>query len=420
MASVLFCWELGAGFGHLTPHREVLATLQRKGHTVHVVVRDLVRATKAFEGLPFVYWQAPTPQSRPEKIFKPTINFTQILYNTGLEDPTGLAVRIAAWRSIFVATRPQVALVDYTPTALLALRGLGIPTVVTGTGFTIPPNVTPFPAFPMLKNLATGEKLFYEERQLLVGVNAALAKHRIAPLNNLAQIFHDVAGKIFRVLPEFDHYPRRGPAEFLGLPPEPQRPPTTWPAGDGPRVFAYLKPFQTLETLLTELQQRRLPTIIACDGIAKDLQDKYSSETMRFSAPTVDVAQMGRESHFAITNGGFTTSVQLLLQGCPLMVIPLQLEQMLAAHNFRRLGAGVIVRPTMADDIAPRLTELLENTKYRDAAGALARKYEGRTNDYVERATAVLEKFLPAPSTAKPQPVVETSELADPATSANA
>ena len=141
---------------------------------------------------------------------------------------------------------------------------------------------------------------------------------------------------------------------------------------------------------------------------------------MRFSAPTVDVAQMGRESHFAITNGGFTTSVQLLLQGCPLMVIPLQLEQMLAAHNFRRLGAGVIVRPTMADDIAPRLTELLENTKYRDAVGALARKYEGRTNDYVERATAVLEKFLPAPSTAKPQPVVETSELADPATSANA
>ena len=410
MASVLFCWELGAGFGHLTPHREVLATLQRKGHTVHVAVRDLVRATKAFEGQRFAFWQAPTPQGRPEKMFKPTINFTQILFNTGLGDPTGLAVRIAAWRSIFVATRPQVALVDYCPTALLALRGMGIPAVVTGTGFFIPPNVTPFPAFPMLKNLTTGEKLFYEERQLLVGINAALAKHRIAPLNNLAQIFHDVAGKIFRALPEFDHYPRRGPAEFMGLPPDPPRAPTTWPPGDGPRVFAYLKPFQTLETLLTELQKRRLPTIVACDGIAKDLQDKYTSETMRFVPPTIDIAQMGRESHFAITNANLTTSVRLLLQGCPVMAIPLQLEQTLVAQNFRRLGVGVMLRHTMAEDVVPQLTEILENKKYREAASVLARKYEGRANDYVERATAVLERFLQAPAALpKPQPVAETS-----------
>ena len=407
MASVLFCWELGAGFGHLTPHREVLSALQQKGHTVHVAVRDLNRANKAFEGKQFAFWQAPTPQNRPEKMFKPTINFTQILYNTGLGDPSGLAMRISAWRNIIKATRPQVALVDYCPTALLALRGLGIPTVVTGTGFFIPPNVTPFPAFPMTRNLATGETLFFQEKQFLSGINAALAKHRIAPLNNLAQMFHDVAGKIFRALPEFDHYPKRGPAEFLGLPPDPPRASTTWPSGDGPRVFAYLKPFQTLETLLTELQQRRLPTIVACDGIAKDLQDKYASETLRFVPPTIDIVQMGRESHFAITNANLTTSVRLLLQGCPLITIPLQLEQTLVAHNFRRLGVGMVLRTNAAGDIAPQLTEMLENTKYRDAAGALARKYEGRADDYVERATAVLERCLQVSSTTKPQPVVE-------------
>ena len=410
MASVLFCWELGAGFGHLTPHREVLATLQQKGHTVHIAARDLTRATKAFEGLKFAYWQAPTPQNRPEKMFKPTINFAQILHDSGLWDPIGLSARIAAWRSIFAATRPKLAVVDYCPTALLALRGMGIPAVVTGISFTIPPNATPFPAFPMLKNLSTGEKLFYEEKQLLTGINAALAKHRIAPLNNLAQIFHDVAGKIIVALPEFDHYPNRGPAEFMGLPPAPNRPLTTWPPGDGPRVFAYLKPFQALETLLTEIKQRGLSAIIACDGISKELQDKFTTETMRFCAPTVDVDQMGRESHFAITNGGFTTSVQLLLKGCPLMVIPLQLEQMLSAHNFRRLGVGVMMRPTAVEDVAPRLTEMLENTKYRAAAGALARKYEGRTGDYVERATTVLERFLQVPAANHADPASETGK----------
>jgi UDP:flavonoid glycosyltransferase YjiC (YdhE family) len=403
MASILFCWELGAGFGHLTPHREVLATLRQKGHSVHIAVRDLTRGAKAFDGLPFHYWQAPTPQGRPEQVYNPTINFAQILHNTGLGDPTGLAARISAWRNIFAVTRPQVALVDYCPTALLALRGLGIPAVVTGTGFFIPPNVSPFPAFSMMANQTTPEKLALEERQLLEGINAAIAKHRLEPLTSLAQIFHETAGKIFRALPDFDHYPNRGPAEFLGLPPDPPRTQVTWPEGDGPRIFAYLKPFKAIETLLTELRQRGLPTIVACDGIAKEHRHKYTSKTLRFVPPMIDIAQMGRESHFAITNANLTTSVRLLLQGCPILAIPLQLEQTLVANNFRRLGVGLMARPAVAEDIAPQLTQMLLNPTYRDTARAMALKYQGQANDYVEKAVAVLEQFL-VPATAATRP----------------
>mgnify|MGYP001598695624 CR=1 FL=1 len=394
MASMLFCWELGAGFGHLTPHREVLAALKGRGHAVHIAVRDLTRAAKAFEGLPFHYWQAPTPQGRPEVSFNPTLNFAQILHNTGLGDPMGLAARISAWRNIFAVTRPQVALVDYCPTALLALRGLGIPAIVTGTGFFIPPNVSPIPAFPVVSPPPTSEQLLQEERQLLQGINAAVARHRIAPLTSLAQIFHDVAGKIFRALPEFDHYPNRGPAEFLGLPPDPPRNAAAWPPGQGPKVFAYLKPFPALEALLTLLQLRQGPTIVACDGIPKPIRHKYTTTSLRFVPPTIDISQMGRESQFAITNANLTTSVRLLLQGCPLLAIPLQLEQTLVAHNFRQLGVGVVARPNLPDDLAPLLQEIQRNPKYRTAAQSLAAKHAGRIDNYVERAVGVLEPYL--------------------------
>lgn len=403
MASVLFCWELGAGFGHLTPHREVLATLARKGHTVHVAVRDLARAGQAFKGLPFRFWQAPTPQSRPERKFAPTVNFTQILFNTGLGAPNGLGARIAAWRSIFLATRPQVTLVDYTPTALLALRGLNIPTVITGTGFFIPPNVSPFPAFSMLANMATPEQLAQQEKGVLQVINRALGQHRIPPLNTLAQLFHEVSGKIFRSLPEFDHYPNRGPAEFLGLPPDPPRPLTAWPAGEGPKVFAYLKPYKFLENLLTEIQQRKLVTIIACDGIPQEMQNKFKCDTMKFVPPTVDIYQMGREASFAITNANLTTSVRLLLQGCPVMTVPLQLEQTLVGANLQDLGVGLMSRNTVVDDLAPHLTEMTQQSKFRDAAKALAEKYKNHPNDYVDRAVEVMERFLPQ-ATAHPTP----------------
>jgi UDP:flavonoid glycosyltransferase YjiC (YdhE family) len=248
----------------------------------------------------------------------------------------------------------------------------------------------------MLAKQTTPEKLAADEKQLLDCVNAAIAKHRMPPLNNLAQIFHETAGKIFRSLPEFDHYPNRGPAEFLGLPPDPPRTPPTWPQGEGPRVFAYLKPFKNIETLLTELQKRNQPTIIACDGIAKEHRHKYTTPTMRFVPPTIDIAQVGREAHFAITNANLTTSVRLLIEGCPVMAVPLQLEQTLVANNFRRLGVGVMIRPNSAEDIAPALAQMFENRKYRDAAEAIALKYRGRTDGYVERAVAVLERLLPS------------------------
>ena len=396
MASILFCWELGAGFGHLTPHRAALAMLRQRGHSVHVAVRDLVRASKAFEGLPFHYWQAPTPQSRPEMAYINTHNFAHILHNTGLGDSLGVAARMSAWKNIIAVTRPNVVLVDYCPTALLALRGLNIPTVVTGTGFFIPPNVSPCPVFPMVVNETTPEKIAREEQQLLDAINTAVARHNQPPLTSLAQLFHEVSATIFRSLPEFDHYPGRSSEGFLGLPPDPVREPINWPEGEGPRVFAYLKPFQTLDVLLTELQNRKLPTIIACDGIQKPTRQKFASPLMRFVPPTVDIAQMGRESQFAITNANLTTSVRLLLQGCPLITIPLQLEQMLVAANFQRLGTGIPLLPTVAEDIPRQLTEILTNPKYREAANVLAVKYRNLPDNYTEQSVAVLDRFLAA------------------------
>ena len=394
MASILFCSEIGADSGHLTPHREVLDVLHQRGHSIHIVVRDLTRATKAFEGLPLQYWQAPIPQSRPEFVFNPPINFSHILHNSGMGDPIGIAARMAAWRSILSATRPRLAILDHSPAALLALRGTKVQTVLIGSGFEIPANASPIPAFGVTANLAIPGKMAADDNRLLIAFNAALARHGCPALTSVAQLFHEVPTTIFRTLPEFDPVPNRGPAQFLGLPSDPPRKAVEWPPGEGARVFAYLKPSEILDTLLTELNDLKLPTIIASDGISKAQRDKYSTATVRFVPPTVDIVQMGRESHFAITNASLTTSVRLLLQGCPLITIPLQLEQAVTADNIRRLGAGLIVRANVKEDVARSLSEMLNHARCRNAAQAFAAKYAGQPDNYAERVVAILDGLL--------------------------
>lgn len=398
MDTVLFCWELGAGFGHLTPHREVLRMLHERGCQVHVVVRDVIRAAKAFEGLPFHYWQAPTPQHEPLDVFyRQTANFAQILHNTGLAHLTGLSVRLSAWRNLIAAIRPRIALVDYCPSALLALRDTGIPTVVTGTGFFIPPNLSPFPPYPNSVDQVTHQQLVAEEERLLQIINPALQQNQIAPLNCLAQMFHDVTARIFRSLPEFDHYPNRpdrNAAEFLGLPPDPPRPRVEWPSGNRPRVFAYLKPFAALESLLDELKTWDLRVIVAGDGLDSKLCAKHASSKMKFAPPTIDVAQMGREARFAITNANLTTSVRLVLEGCPVLLVPLSLEQGIVADNFRKLGVSLVLDPKAPTNTKAIVSHMLDNPKYRKTAREVAARYARRPRNYSQLAFGVMESIL--------------------------
>lgn len=377
MSTILFAWELGAGMGHLAPHRELLRLLIERGHSLHVVSRDLARAGRAFEGLELRYWQTPLSQQSPEVVYHPTISSAHILHNVGFADVSDISVRIAAWRNVLVAIRPHLVLADYSPTALLALRGSGIRAVTMGMGFCLPPRQSALPAFSTLAERVTVEQLAEDESRVVRTINAALQQHHLPPVTSLAEVFHAADLHVLNTVRELDHYPERGPVEYAGLPPERSGVRVFWPMGTRRRIFAYLKPFVALDSLLELLNKLELPSIVACDGLTSESRRKWASATMTFAPPNVDLAQMARECHLAITNGNHTTTARLLLAGKPVMVIPLHLEQELIAAAVQRLGAGVVVRPHEPQDVYRQLAELLNQKNFHSAAAAFAEKYRG-------------------------------------------
>ncbi|MCW5954722.1 MAG: hypothetical protein KIT69_20910, partial [Propionibacteriaceae bacterium] len=146
----LLAWELGGGLGHSVPLAQIAAPLLAAGHRVDIALRDVSTARAAF-GPVFQHpglqiWQSPLFLAQLRGVPE-TVSYAELLFRAGFLDAGRLLGPVRAWRALFGAVAPDLLLVDHAPTALLAARGLGLRTAAIGTGFFVPPALTPIPAF---------------------------------------------------------------------------------------------------------------------------------------------------------------------------------------------------------------------------------------------------------------------------------
>jgi len=246
-----------------------------------------------------------------------------------------------------------------------------------------------------LKHLATDlAKLSADEAAMTISINEALRRLEMPLIGSVADIFHDVDATMLITVRELDHYPDRTDATFWGLPPERPGVLVQWPPTNRRRVFAYLKPYDAIESLLELLGQLELPVMVACDGLSEGLRQKYASATLAFAPPNVDLQQMARDCHFAITNANHTTTCRFLLAGKPVMVIPLQLEQELLAEAIRRNGLGVVVRASEPRDAYVQMLSLMNRSLHHDKARAFADCCAASSCDRLERMAEVIARLL--------------------------
>uniref|UniRef100_UPI003511C3AC glycosyltransferase n=1 Tax=Pelomonas sp. KK5 TaxID=1855730 RepID=UPI003511C3AC len=198
---------------------------------------------------------------------------------------------------------------------------------------------------------------------------------------------------------ELDHYGRapEGSAWFgpsfladtgTGAPPPP------WPAGSGPRVFAYLKAGHADHAAcLQALVQRGCRVICYLPEVAAGKPPPVRSPLLHYAAAPVSLGALLPDCELLVCHAGEATLAQGLLAGVPLLLMPMQAEQaLLARTTCLRSGAAVnVLDLPPGTPISAAVERALGDAGLRERARAFAARYRDFTQ--AEQTEALVAQF---------------------------
>lgn len=394
MSRVLCVWELGGGTGHLHHLAPVVAGLRARGHDIALAVRDLSAAGRVPGFAEGDLFQAPVWLGR--STLPPAVNHAELLNRVGYANSSGLAGLVRAWRALYRLAQPDLVLAEHSPTALLAARIDGLACVELGTGFTVPPATNPMPDMRPWRP-PPEKRLVAAEHGVLERINQVVAALGGARLAGLADLFESEE-RFLCSFEEFDHYGRREGIRYRGslINPSPAVPPD-WPPGEGQRLFVnYRGGYPHFARLMSQLAGLGLPTLVVADDASPATVAKFATERLRIVTEQVDLAAAARDSELAICHAGHGTCAELLRGGCPLLLLPVVVEQTLIGYRLAKAGLGLLADPGRRDlDYAALVRRGLAAPRLRDNARAFAAKYAGfdaaaAADEIVARCDAIL------------------------------
>lgn len=387
MARILITWELGGGLGHLLPIRQLCDHLSN--HEIYFAARDLQFTQKIFAGSEVKILVAPSIQHSLNNLISDPQCFSHLLFNCGFGEADTLHSLVNSWQEYYNLIQPDLVVFDHSPVALLASRGQSFKKVNMGIGFFCPPIQQPLAPF-FTDNISVDEQSeFIEiESKVLAIANTVLAHSGIEPLTALSDLYRDIDKTLLMTLPEFDHFPHGRNDEYLGVRSTPKGKKPQWPALPGKRIYAYLRPFDYLESILKSIRASNQPTIVYSNAINQDLIKEYQSDNIHFESELLDLQLVAEQSDFAITYASHDTCVQLLLAGCPVLMIPLQKEQHILTTQAVKTGACLGALPFQKEQILTAMNQLANDTSYKSVAMALSEKYAANNDRSAQKKAA--------------------------------
>ena len=386
MAVIAMNWELGADLGHIGRFLPIALELRRRGHRPVMLLRDISRAESILGPHGLEFMQAPVWLTHVSGL-PPDINFTETMFRFGYLHPPGLLSMCRAWRAVWALLNPAVLIFDHAPTAMLAARGMGLPRVVIGNSFAIPPSRRPLPRFRWWTDgVADGARLLETEARATRNGNFVLKALGAPLLGQVSDIF--AAEKIFICSsPDLDVYGVRSDGQYLGpINNVEHGEEPTWPKGRDAKVFAYIKPgYKHFEVLLEAISRCKLASyLIFAPGMPEQWRKKYGAPHIVFSESPFKMAEVVRDCSTVICHAGGVTDVALQA-GRPVLLLPTQMEQTMTSRRVESLGAGVFLP---LDGNPANIAKLLKQL-HTDSSLSLRAEEYAATSCEIDRAGAI-------------------------------
>ncbi|WP_050931212.1 glycosyltransferase [Aestuariivita boseongensis] len=368
---VLLCCETGHGSGHVT----TLATVARAlgpGYPCQAIIPEMDRADVLSPVCARVDRGAVLARL-PGRPAAGAFNWAVWLDNRGYGEPEVLKAQFDWWALALQTIKPALVVADYAPTALLAARALGIPTVAVGAAFGSPPAT--LPCFPELLSRdqaallapVSGEPAPSEDA-ICACVNATLGPLGVPPLARLPEVYaadlslphgvsiwdpYDGARNLPLVLP------------FDSMPP--------LSGGSGEEIFIYFSGLELTEPAIQDALCR-LPfkACLVAPGLTPDMARRLQENPCLSIAPApLPREEIVRRSRMVLCAGQAGTLALAVLAGLPVVALPMHHEQL---SNALRAAEGltsvrmVPKKKRSAETILDIISELWERSAIAAAA----------------------------------------------------
>lgn len=382
MARVMLAWELGGGAGHLHKLQPMIAPLQQRGHSLVAVVKDVAGARRVFGDsgitlLPAPIWYGSTLGMRP------AASFAEVLFRVGYLEPADIAAQVASWVDMLRLNRVEILIAEHAPAAMIAARIVGIPQLIVGTGFSLPPDATPMPSLePWHEVPAT--RLQTAEQQATATINRVLSDAGADTIDNLAQLYHGQTALLL-TLPELDHYGVRNDVRYWGplVGRNRPKPAPAWPSGKGEKVFVYLHPgYRQFNGVLQQLQKASYRSLIVAPGVPAPMADRLSNDRVRLTPAAVDMRAVARDCRAIMNHAAHGTMAHVFSYGRPMLLLPNYVEQTVLAWRASNQKLALMANPDPRKHNYPAmLGQLLDSRELFDNAERLAGRYRSQPFD---------------------------------------
>lgn len=402
---ILYVWELGENFGHMSAFVDVAKALVKQGHKVTLALQDVTRANRFFDLDAITVVQSPLVPRNPEMYKRvAAVTFADLIRNFGYMEPERLANALRAWRNLYALVKPDIVIFNAAPTAQLAARGLNFKRAALDTGFAMPPQTIPLPSLRPWDKIPVQE-IARREKEVLDNINAALKVLKIPQMRVLGELFLSNR-ELLCTFRELDHYGwiRNEKAPYLGASFMADNGlDAVWPEPKSKKIkiFAYVRPKhpQFVNLVNALLAYTNAQVIMVAPGLRADVLAKLEKSHIKVYTQQVKIQPVLESAHFVIHHGGHGTAAACMLAGKPMILLPNHLEQLLVTRNMLQAGIALMPKPSVKDPNYHKMfDDILRQPAYLEHAQALAKKYKSFNKAAQAKAlVAAIEETLEAP-----------------------